>query len=265
MPRPPCLDRRGPRDPSPIFDLRRDWLPYLPGRRVPVDRGDVQAFERLPNCADDLHVLLRHRPRSNPAGRDGGTKDGICLQPKRQEGWARPTPKGSSVALRRTYASLLAEAGADSGYTMSQIGHKSAKLTLEVYTDVGNRRHGANERLGRLLRTPEWAQIGTNPADSPTNGSDQATYRRGGNPRNRRELRRWAVPGSNQRPPACKAGALPTELTAPPSSVARGSMRVLSPGCEPLTRSLRGPCRSFPMPVRGWDHTVPLQFKEGFQ
>jgi hypothetical protein len=27
-------------------------------------------------------------------------------------------------------------------------------------------------------------------------------------------LSRWAVPGSNQRPPACKAGALPTELTA---------------------------------------------------
>src|SRR4051794_4702238 len=25
----------------------------------------------------------------------------------------------------------------------------------------------------------------------------------------------WAVPGSNQRPPACKAGALPPELTAP--------------------------------------------------
>ncbi len=25
---------------------------------------------------------------------------------------------------------------------------------------------------------------------------------------------RWAVPGSNQRPPACKAGALPAELTA---------------------------------------------------
>jgi hypothetical protein len=25
---------------------------------------------------------------------------------------------------------------------------------------------------------------------------------------------KWAVPGSNQRPPACKVGALPTELTA---------------------------------------------------
>ena len=29
-----------------------------------------------------------------------------------------------------------------------------------------------------------------------------------------RGLPPWAVPGSNQRPPACKAGALPTELTA---------------------------------------------------
>ena len=63
-------------------------------------------------------------------------------------------PRVTFHSLRRTYASLLAEAGADSGYTMSQIGHKSAKLTLEVYTDVGNTRHGANERLGRLLRTP---------------------------------------------------------------------------------------------------------------
>ena len=67
-------------------------------------------------------------------------------------------------SLRRTYASLLAEAGADAAYTKAQIGHKSAKLTLEVYTDVGNRRHGANERVGALLRGPETAQNGTNDA-----------------------------------------------------------------------------------------------------
>jgi hypothetical protein len=42
-----------------------------------------------------------------------------------------------------TYASLLAEARADTAYTKSQIGQKSAKLTLEVYTDAGNRRHSA--------------------------------------------------------------------------------------------------------------------------
>src|SRR5919197_5605568 len=33
----------------------------------------------------------------------------------------------------------------------------------------------------------------------------------------------WAVPGSNQRPPACKAGALPTELTARRPQDKRGS------------------------------------------
>jgi integrase len=68
-------------------------------------------------------------------------------------------------SLRRTYASLLAEAGADAAYTKAQIGHKSAKLTLEVYTDVGNRRHGANERVGTLLRGLEAAHNGTNSTD----------------------------------------------------------------------------------------------------
>jgi hypothetical protein len=33
------------------------------------------------------------------------------------------------------------------------------------------------------------------------------------------EKARWAVPVSNQRPPACKAGALPAELTARAASV----------------------------------------------
>ena len=82
--------------------------------------------------------------------------------------------------------------------TMSQIGHKSAKLTLEVYTDVDNRRHGANERLGRLLRAPEWAQIGTNLADSPTNGSHQATTDEAKTPETAGNSGEWAVPGSNQ-------------------------------------------------------------------
>ena len=33
-------------------------------------------------------------------------------------------------------------------------------------------------------------------------------------PRGLRGACKWAVTGSNRRPPACKAGALPTELTA---------------------------------------------------
>jgi integrase len=84
------------------------------------------------------------------------------------EAGGKPTisPDVTFHSLRRTYASLLAEAGADAAYTKAQIGHRSAKLTLEVYTDVGNRRHGANERVGALLRGPETAQNGTNPDSS---------------------------------------------------------------------------------------------------
>src|SRR5918996_203779 len=35
----------------------------------------------------------------------------------------------------------------------------------------------------------------------------------------------WAVPGSNRRPPRCKRGALPAELTAPPTE---SSIRVVN-------------------------------------
>src|SRR5207249_10767577 len=44
-----------------------------------------------------------------------------------------------------------------------------------------------------------------------------------GSPSSERKAKRerWAVPGSNQRPPACKAGALPAELTARPRRVAQ--------------------------------------------
>ncbi len=33
----------------------------------------------------------------------------------------------------------MAERGADMAYTKQQIGHRSAKLTLEVYTDAAER------------------------------------------------------------------------------------------------------------------------------
>jgi hypothetical protein len=66
-------------------------------------------------------------------------------------------------SLRRCYATLAAEAGIDQAYTMRQIGHRSAALTLEVYTLVGDRRHGGNAHLGeRLLgaQDADWALIG---------------------------------------------------------------------------------------------------------
>jgi hypothetical protein len=43
--------------------------------------------------------------------------------------------------------------------TAAQIGHKDHRFTLNVYTDVRNRR--AQVQLGGLLRGAEWAPLGT--------------------------------------------------------------------------------------------------------
>jgi hypothetical protein len=75
----------------------------------------------------------------------------------------------------------MADVGAKYGYTMAQIGHKSAKLTLEVYTDADNRGDSANEQIGTLLRTPEWAQTGTNLPGGGRNGSSRQEVEEAGN------------------------------------------------------------------------------------
>jgi hypothetical protein len=54
----------------------------------------------------------------------------------------------------------MAEAGADPSYTMRQIGHTRAEFTLAVYTDVGDRKHAANGRLGSML-LGDWAVTGS--------------------------------------------------------------------------------------------------------
>jgi hypothetical protein len=54
----------------------------------------------------------------------------------------------------------------------------------------------------------------------------------------------WSQTGSNRRPPACKAGALPTELWPPQGSVIRcqGSGRkLLTPGIRLLMPGIGGP------------------------
>jgi hypothetical protein len=60
---------------------------------------------------------------------------------------------------RRTFAALKAEAGEHPAVTAAQIGHKDHRFTLNVYTDVRNRR--AQVHLGGLLRGDEWAATGS--------------------------------------------------------------------------------------------------------
>ena len=52
-------------------------------------------------------------------------------------------------SLRRTFASLLYEAGASPAYVMSQMGHTSSALALEVYTKVMERKRDTGARMER--------------------------------------------------------------------------------------------------------------------
>jgi len=50
-----------------------------------------------------------------------------------------PLPKVTAHALRRTYISLMIEAGAPLPYVMSQVGHADSRTTLEIYAQVQKR------------------------------------------------------------------------------------------------------------------------------
>jgi integrase len=79
-----------------------------------------------------------------------------------EDGWD-PIPGAVTFhSLRRTYATLMAEAGASPAFTMRQIGHSKAAFTLEVYTDVNVRREAGPDRIGALLRACEVAHNGAN-------------------------------------------------------------------------------------------------------
>jgi integrase len=78
-------------------------------------------------------------------------------------------PIGAGItnhSLRRTFASLLYEAGASPAYVMSQMGHTSSALALEVYARKMARSRDTGARMDALLQGADWAQMGTN-GDQP--------------------------------------------------------------------------------------------------
>jgi integrase len=64
-------------------------------------------------------------------------------------------------SLRRTFASLLYEAGASPAFVMSQMGHTSPSLALEIYARTMERSRDTGARLDALVRGAEWAPMGT--------------------------------------------------------------------------------------------------------
>lgn len=78
-------------------------------------------------------------------------------------------------SLRRTFCALLYEAGATPAYVMEQMGHTDARLALEVYAKVMERKRDTGARMDALLRGAEWAQSGTNGAGELSSLSVSAT------------------------------------------------------------------------------------------
>ena len=62
---------------------------------------------------------------------------------------------------RRTFASLLYEAGASPAYVMAQLGHTSSALALEVYAKKMERQRDTGARMDALIRGADWAPSGT--------------------------------------------------------------------------------------------------------
>ena len=75
-------------------------------------------------------------------------------------------------SLRRTFASLLYEAGASPAFVMSQMGHRSAAMALEVYAKKMARDRDTGARIDALIRGADWALTGTN---EPNAGLGQGT------------------------------------------------------------------------------------------
>jgi integrase len=78
-----------------------------------------------------------------------------------------PLPDGlTNHTLRRTFASLLYEAGASPAYVMNQMGHTSSALALEVYARMMQRQRDTGARMDALVRGADWARMGTNGAQT---------------------------------------------------------------------------------------------------
>ena len=116
--------------------------------------------------------------------------------------------------LRHSFASLLLHEGRRVIYVARQLGHSARADDAHLRPrDRGARRRAADQRRGRDSRMRDVTRLCVR-VRRGTDAVQRARRDRQESAANERLFDEWAVLGSNQRPPACKAGALPAELTA---------------------------------------------------
>jgi integrase len=99
----------------------------------------------------------RARDRSNSRGRLATILK--RANARRVEQGLPPIAHVTNHTLRRTFASLMYEAGAQPTDVMAATGHKSAKLALEVYAKKMKQNPKTGKRMDALV---DWAPMGTN-------------------------------------------------------------------------------------------------------
>jgi hypothetical protein len=159
--------------------------------------------------------------------------------------------------LRRTYISLMLEAGAPLHYVMDQVGHEDSKTTLEIYAQVQKRlsrpqvkrafeallaetdldsadipaearemlsretSRSAKKRSGRKAKVAGGPQSGPQTQHQPPEDDLKLPHHTQKGP-DFQGLSEWARLGSNQRPLACEASALPLSYAPSRSGILRG-------------------------------------------
>lgn len=158
----------GERDVDLSPDLRDELLAYRAARREASPRDLV-----FPTSTG------RPQSRSNVTKRILG-KAIERANAKRAESELPPIQPGvTNHTLRRTFASLLYEAGASPAYVMSQMGHTSSALALEIYARKMERERDTGARVDALIRGADWAQAGTNGATDIDSLPAELTLERG--------------------------------------------------------------------------------------
>jgi len=128
-----------------------------------VDELNTWRAERKPvSVAELVFATDSGRPRDKDSVRERVLVPLVNrVNEIRRERGIAPLPKITPHALRRTYISLMLEAGAPLPYVMDQVGHADSKTTLEIYAQVQKRvsRKNVHAAFDRLLTGADSAVI----------------------------------------------------------------------------------------------------------
>lgn len=140
-----------------VKNLGRRTGPYVPffptrtGGRLNASNIRNRLLQNEPPDEDGKRYTLKHEggehrveraPSAVERANDKRAAEGRMLLP------AKVTPH----TFRRTFASLALLAGREPRWVMGQIGHTDARLTLEVYAQITQRRNVDYDLVWRLMR-----------------------------------------------------------------------------------------------------------------